>query len=89
MRDDHDEFLEDLREELRDARAQEVLCRASGDDMGAARARMRCHRLKVEVDRMMEASSNAMLRRFVEDDQHKRQKKLERTWKNLHKRAAG
>jgi hypothetical protein len=89
MRDDQDEFIEDLREALRDARAQEVLCRASGDEMGAARARMTCHRLGVELQKMVDASPGGMLRRFAEEQSALKERKLARTWKNLHKRARG
>jgi hypothetical protein len=87
--DEYDDFLEDIEEAVREARSEEMLLRSMGDDMGAARARMRYHRLREERDRMKKASDAVMLREFVVELQHIRSNRLNRTWKNLHKKARG
>lgn len=87
--DEYDDFLEDIEEAVREARSEEMLLRSMGDERGAARARIKYHRLREERDRMKKASDAVMLREFVVEIEHRRAKRLKRTWKRLHKRARG
>ena len=79
--DEYDDFLEDIEEAVREARSEEMLLRSMGDDMGAARARIKYHRLREERDRMKKASDAVMLREFVVEIEHRREKRMKRTWK--------
>lgn len=85
--DDIEAFLEDLRRAMDDARRDEMDARIAGDDTEMLRARMRYHNLRETYQNEVQASTNRMMRDYIESELLKRWKREQRKLRKAAKRA--
>ena len=76
--DDIEAYLEDLLESTYEARREELDARASGDRDAELRARMKYHRLRETFQDEVQASTNRMMRDYIESEMLKRWRRDQR-----------